>query len=102
MGKQGGASYGPDGQSAHIPCRTWGLAPEARDCEVTYILLASGNVNACMNLLQRHHLDLLGLAYCSALRGVVQVRFSLNTEELTPTGVNILIGLNVKQNSLID
>ena len=35
------------------------------------------NTNACMTRhLQRHHLDLLGLAYCSALRGVVQVSFS--------------------------
>ena len=28
----------------------------------------------------RHHLDLLGLAYCSAIRGVVQVSYTILDE----------------------
>ena len=44
MIKQGGATYGPDGQSFTLPCRAWGLTPKARDCKV---FLA--NANACMD-----------------------------------------------------
>ena len=46
---QGGASYGPDGQSSALPCRTWGFAPKTRDCKVIILLLTNVNANACMN-----------------------------------------------------
>ena len=39
MTKQGGATYGPDGQSSTLPCRAWGLTPEARDCKVIIVAL---------------------------------------------------------------
>ncbi len=34
-----------------------------------------------LNSTIRHHLDLLGLAYCSAIRGVVQVSKQLPSEQ---------------------
>ena len=56
MSKQGGATYGPDGQSFTLPCRAWGLTPKARDCKVIIIVFlanadanANANANACMD-----------------------------------------------------
>ena len=54
MTKQGGATYGPDGQSSTLPCRAWGLTPEARDCKVIIVVFlanadADASVNACMD-----------------------------------------------------
>ena len=60
MTKQGGATYGPDGQSSTLPCRAWGLTPEARDCKVIIVAQLenadantnanyNSNANACMD-----------------------------------------------------
>ena len=63
MTKQGGATYGPDGQSSTLPCRAWGLTPEARDCKVIIVVFlanadADASVNACMDGRILSHLNI--------------------------------------------